>query len=80
MCGLMSLFPAHGRCYWLQKLPKRSFFALTHHEHDCKSQPTSSSKVKAATSGEALSDKILNIITSLRLDPTKMRSQCYDGA
>ncbi|KAH3822906.1 hypothetical protein DPMN_124700 [Dreissena polymorpha] len=29
MYGLMSLFPAHGRCYWLQKLPKRSFFALT---------------------------------------------------
>lgn len=36
--------------------------------------------VSGDTTGAALSAQILKVIDNLGLDPTKMRSQCYDGA
>ena len=36
--------------------------------------------VSPDTSGEALSQAILDVLTDVGLDPSMMRSQCYDGA
>lgn len=37
-------------------------------------------EVSGDTTGAALASEILNVIQNLKLDPHKMRSQCYDGA
>ena len=37
-------------------------------------------EVSDNTSGERISTEILDEIRTLGLDPTKLRSQCYDGA
>ena len=36
--------------------------------------------VSEGTTGENLSKELLSFISHVGLDPTKMRSQCYDGA
>lgn len=36
--------------------------------------------VSGDTTGEALSDEILQVVNQLNTEVNKMRSQCYDGA